>query len=66
MMPAMDVYRRTFQPSEQLDRPCVMLGYNVIAADTDEEARYLSTSRLQAFLNLRRGRPRSCRSPPTG
>ena len=57
MMPAMDVYRRTFQPSGQLDRPYVMLGYNVIAADTDEEARYLSTSRLQAFLNLRRGRP---------
>ena len=57
MMPAMDVYRRTFQPSEQLDRPYVMLGYNVIAADSDEEARYLSTSRLQAFLNLRRGHP---------
>ena len=57
MMPAMDVYRRTFQPSGQLDRPYVMLGYNVIAADTDEEARHLSTSRLQAFLNLRRGHP---------
>ena len=57
MMPAMDVYRRTFQPSGQLDRPYVMLGYNVIAADTDEEARFLSTSRLQAFLNPRRGHP---------
>jgi alkanesulfonate monooxygenase SsuD/methylene tetrahydromethanopterin reductase-like flavin-dependent oxidoreductase (luciferase family) len=34
-----------------------MLGFNVIAADTDEDARYLSTSRVQAFLNLRQGRP---------
>jgi luciferase family oxidoreductase group 1 len=57
MMPATELYRERFQPSEQLERPYVMLGYNVIAADTDEEARYLSTSRLQAFLNLRRGRP---------
>ena len=62
MMQAIDVYRRGFQPSDQLDRPYVMLGFNVIAADTDEEARFLSTSRQQAFLNLRRGRP--TRLPP--
>ena len=62
MMQAIDVYRRGFQPSEQLDRPYVMLGFNVIAAETDEEARFLSTSRQQAFLNLRRGRP--TRLPP--
>jgi luciferase family oxidoreductase group 1 len=57
MMQAIDAYRRGFQTSDQLDRPYVMLGFNVIAAGTDEEARYLSTSRQQAFLNLRRGRP---------
>jgi alkanesulfonate monooxygenase SsuD/methylene tetrahydromethanopterin reductase-like flavin-dependent oxidoreductase (luciferase family) len=57
MMQALEVYRGRFRPSGQLDRPYVMLGFNVIAADTDEEARHLSTSRLQAFLNLRRGRP---------
>jgi luciferase family oxidoreductase group 1 len=62
MMQAIDVYRRGFQPSDQLDRPYVMLGFNVIAADGDEEAQYLSTSRQQAFLNLRRGRP--TRLPP--
>ncbi len=39
-----------------------MLGFNVIAAETDEQAQYLSTSRIQAFLNLRRGRP--IRLPP--
>jgi luciferase family oxidoreductase group 1 len=57
MMQAIEVYRRGFQPSEQSSRPYVMLGFNVIAADSDEEAQYLSTSRQQAFLNLRRGRP---------
>ena len=62
LMHAIDVYRRGFQPSAQLERPYVMLGFNVIAADTDEEARHLATSRLQAFLNLRRGRP--TRLPP--
>jgi luciferase family oxidoreductase group 1 len=62
MMQAIDVYRRGFQPSDQQAEPYVMLGFNVIAADTDEEARYLASSRLQAFLNLRRGRP--TRLPP--
>jgi luciferase family oxidoreductase group 1 len=62
MMQAIDIYRRGFQPSDQLARPYVMLGFNVIAAETDEEARWLSTSRQQAFLNLRRGRP--TRLPP--
>jgi luciferase family oxidoreductase group 1 len=62
MVQAIDVYRRGFQPSEQSSRPYVMLGFNVIAADTDAEAQYLSTSRQQAFLNLRRGRP--TRLPP--
>jgi luciferase family oxidoreductase group 1 len=62
MMQAIDVYRRGFQPSHQLDRPYVMLGFNVIAAETDDEARRLATSREQAFLALRRGRP--IRLPP--
>ena len=62
LMEAIDVYRRGFQPSEQLDKPYVMLGFGVIAAETDEEARYLATSRQRAFLNLRRGRP--SRLPP--
>ena len=62
MMQAIEVYRRSFQPSPQQDRPYVMLGFNVIAADSDEEARYLSTSRQQASLSMRRGRP--TRLPP--
>ena len=57
MMQAIAVYRERFEPSEQLDKPYVMLGMNVVAAETDEEARFLKTSVLQSFVNLRRGTP---------
>ncbi len=57
LMDALEVYRSHFKPSEQLAAPYVMLGMNVCAAPTDEEARYLRTSSQQSFLNLRRGRP---------
>ena len=62
LMPALDLYRRRFRPSEQLAAPYVMLGFNVIAADTDDEARFLATSGQQAFVNLRSGMP--SRLPP--
>ena len=62
LMPALELYRRRFRPSEQLATPYVMLGFNVIAADTDEEARFLATSGQQAFVNLRSGMP--SRLPP--
>ncbi|QPQ56112.1 LLM class flavin-dependent oxidoreductase [Allosphingosinicella flava] len=54
---AISVYRRDFKPSAQLDRPHVMLGYNIFAADTDEEAHFLASSMQQAFVNLRTGQP---------
>ena len=57
MMQAIEIYRARFQPSEQLDRPYVMLGFNIFAADSDQQARLLSTSMQQAFVNLRSGRP---------
>jgi len=57
MMEAMEIYRNSFKPSEQLQQPYVMLGYNVCAADTAEEADFLRTSSLQSFVNLRRGAP---------
>lgn len=57
MMDAIAVYRRHFRPSRHLDRPYVMLGYNVFAADTDDQARFLATSWQQSFINLRTGRP---------
>ncbi|WP_437969725.1 LLM class flavin-dependent oxidoreductase [Sorangium sp. So ce260] len=57
MAQAIALYRREFRPSAQLAQPHVMLGVNVFAAETDEEARRLWTSLQQAFVNLRRGRP---------
>ncbi|MFT8243647.1 LLM class flavin-dependent oxidoreductase [Roseomonas sp. BN140053] len=57
MMAALQVYRSRFQPSEELAKPHVMLGLNVVAADTDAEARRLFTSLQQQFVNLRRGTP---------
>src|SRR5258706_6947697 len=54
---ATEIYRARFQPSLQLDEPYVMLGINVIAAPTDQEAARLFTSLQQAFVNLRTGRP---------
>ena len=63
MMRAIEIYRARFQPSEQLERPYVMLGCNVFAANSDDEARLLATSMQQAFVNLRSGRP-STLPPP--
>ncbi|MCU6792071.1 LLM class flavin-dependent oxidoreductase [Paenibacillus sp. WQ 127069] len=56
LLPALDLYRSSFRPSESLDKPYAMIGLNIIAADTDEEARMLATSQEQQFLNLIRGR----------
>ena len=55
LLPALDIYRRRFQPSAQQDRPYVMPALQVVAADTDAEARYLFTSTQQAFANMHRG-----------
>jgi luciferase family oxidoreductase group 1 len=57
MSEAVALYRERFKPSDRLARPRVMLGLNVIAAETDAEARRLFTSLQQAFANLRSGRP---------
>jgi luciferase family oxidoreductase group 1 len=57
LMPALDLYRRSFRPSQILDRPYSMAGIPVIAAETDEEAEYLATTAQQAFLNLIRNHP---------
>jgi len=53
---AIDVYRNHFRPG-RLQRPYLMLGFNIFAAETDAEARLLASSAQQAFVNLRSGRP---------
>jgi len=57
MHEAIEIYRRQFEPSIQLAQPYLMLGVNVVAAATDEEARFLASSGRQAFASLRQGRP---------
>jgi luciferase family oxidoreductase group 1 len=57
MIPAVEIYRSRFQSSEQLERPFVMLGVNIVAADTDEDASFLASSGRQAFTSLRAGTP---------
>lgn len=66
LMDAIHVYRENFQPSAQLAKPYVMLGYNVFAAETDAEAAFMSTSVMQAVINLRTGNPGQLKPPVEG
>ncbi len=63
MLTALQVYRAQFRPSETLDKPYAMVGVNLFAADTNEEARRLFTSLQQQFINLRRGTPGQLQPP---
>jgi luciferase family oxidoreductase group 1 len=63
LVEAIHVYRAGFQPSKQLAEPYVMLGFNVFAADGDEEAELLATSMQQAFVALRTGQPGKLKPP---
>ena len=54
---ALAVYHRDFRPSRYLAQPHAMLALNVVAAETDVEARRLFTTAQQSFVNLRRGKP---------
>jgi luciferase family oxidoreductase group 1 len=63
MEEAISIYRNRFQPSEYLDSPYMMVCLNVIAAETDEEAKYESTTMQQFFLNVVRGSQTPLRPP---
>jgi len=62
-LPALELYRRNFRPSETLGKPYAMVALNVFAADTDAEAQRLATSQHQSFLNLIRGKPGKIQPP---
>lgn len=55
MHEAIRIYRDHFTPSQYLDKPYVMLGIPLVAADSDDRAEYLATSVYQRILNLIRG-----------
>ncbi|RPH60466.1 MAG: LLM class flavin-dependent oxidoreductase [Burkholderiales bacterium] len=63
LMHALRVYRERFRPSAQLERPHAMVGINVVAADTDDEARRLFTTLQQRFTDMMRNQ-RGQLSPP--
>ena len=61
---ALAIYRQMFRPSAVLDRPRVMVGFNVFAADTADEARFHATSMQQGFIALRTGQTSGRFRPP--
>ena len=66
MMQALALYCATFRPSAHLEIPYVMLGFNVFAADSEDEAQFLATSMQQAFVSLRSGHPKRLPPPEDG
>jgi luciferase family oxidoreductase group 1 len=56
-LPALDLYRESFRPSEALPRPYSMIAAGVTCAETDERARFLAGASALSFLKLRTGRP---------
>jgi luciferase family oxidoreductase group 1 len=63
---ALALYRRDFQPSEAWEKPHVMAAMNLFVAETEDEAEYLATSQLQAFVALRTGTPGRLPPPVRG
>lgn len=63
---ALHIYRSHFRPSAALDAPYAMAAFNIIAAETDEEAEYLASSMEQSFVSLRTGNPRQMPPPVEG
>lgn len=62
-IPALNLYRDNFQPSDMLHEPYAMVGVNIIAAETNEKAERIATSMQQQYLNLRRGEPKKLQPP---
>jgi luciferase family oxidoreductase group 1 len=63
---ALQVYRDNFRPSAALDRPHAMAAFNIIAANTNDEAEYLASSMQQSFVRLRTGNPGQMPPPIAG
>jgi luciferase family oxidoreductase group 1 len=63
---AVAIYRRDFKPSAALAKPHMMAGFNIFAADSDEEGELLASSQQQAFVALRTGNPRQLPPPIAG
>ncbi|HEX7309466.1 LLM class flavin-dependent oxidoreductase [Lentzea sp.] len=62
-LPALELYRRNFRPSEVLQEPYAMVCASVIVADTDEQARWIAGPGALSFVRLRQGRPGPLETP---
>jgi luciferase family oxidoreductase group 1 len=62
-VPALELYRQHFRPSQWLEQPYAMVAVAAICADTDEQAQFLSGPAALSFLQLRQGRPQPMASP---
>ncbi len=63
LLDALRIYRARFKPSAQLDKPYAMVGVNIIAAESDAEAKRLATTQQMSFANIFRG-ARKLSQPP--
>jgi len=64
LMAALKIYRENFKPSPQLHKPYVIVGSQVVAAETDDEAEYLASTMRRSFMGIITGR-RELMQPPT-
>ncbi|MBL0661250.1 luciferase-like monooxygenase [Aeromonas caviae] len=55
LLQALEIYRTQYRPSARWPKPHAVVCVNLIAADTDREARFLFTTLQQQFLRLYRG-----------
>jgi len=62
-LPALDLYRKSFRPSAELDKPYSMIAAGVICADSDDHAKFLAGASALSFLKLRTGRPGKVPTP---
>jgi luciferase family oxidoreductase group 1 len=62
-LPALELYRRHFRPSDVLEEPYAMVCASVIVADTDEHARWVAGPGALSFVRLRQGRPGPLSTP---
>ena len=63
LLPALEIYRNEFQPSQYLDKPYTIAGVNIIAADTDAQAEENFTSLIRMFLGVLTGKREHLQPP---
>jgi luciferase family oxidoreductase group 1 len=62
-LPALELYRSSFRPSEALDRPYALVAVSVICADTADRAQELARPSRLSFVRLRTGQPSTLPTP---